>query len=75
MPAPAVAGSGKTIAKLGKTVLRRGETRLDQRFVFEPGDPLGLYNVRVALGDELLIDRAVAVYDSGKRRRAIDADD
>lgn len=75
MPAPGISGRDKTITKLGKTLLRRGESRLDQRFLFEPGDPLGLYNVRVRLGDDLVIDRAFVVYDEAQRRRAAESND
>jgi hypothetical protein len=75
MPAPRVVGAGKTITKLGTATLARGGSRLDQRFEFEPGDRLGLYNVRVRLGSELVIDRAVAVYDEAARRRAAQSDD
>ena len=71
MPAPRVAGRGKTVAKLGEVTLRAGQSRLDQRLPFEPGDPLGLYNLRVILAGELVIDRAFEVYDRAARRRAL----
>lgn len=61
------------VTKLGEVTLPAGQRQVDQVFGFEPGDPLGLWNIRVLVGDELVIDRAWLVYDAGARRQAEDA--
>lgn len=62
------------VTKLGEVTVPVGQSRIDQAFSFEPGDPLGVWNVRVLVDDELVIDRAWLVFDAASRRR-IDADD
>jgi hypothetical protein len=74
MPAP-LAGRDKTVAKLGRASIQQGQQRLDQKLPVEPGDPLGLYNVRVLVGDQLVIDRAFLVFDEAARRRALKEED
>ena len=49
--------------RLGQATLHADRTELDQPLYFEPGDPLGIWNVRVLLDDELIIDRCVLMYD------------
>jgi hypothetical protein len=49
--------------RLGQATLRADRTELDQPLYFEPGDPLGIWNVRVFVDDELIIDRSVLIYD------------
>ncbi len=61
------------VTQLGSVTLPAGETRIDQTFRFEPGDPLGLWNVRVTLDDQLVLDRPFMVFDQRARRRAIKA--
>jgi hypothetical protein len=34
---------------------------------FEPGDSLGLWNLRVVLGDYVALDRSFLVYDESSR--------
>ena len=67
------AGKALHVTRVGESVLRAGQTRLDQSVSFEPGDPEGLWNVRVLVGDELVIDRPWLVYDPAARRRAASA--
>ena len=58
------------VTRLGEAVVHRGQSKLDQRLNFEAGDPVGLWNIRVLAGDELVIDRPWLVYDPVSRRRA-----
>jgi hypothetical protein len=51
--------------------LAAGQTRISKPVVFEPGDSLGLWNIRVVLGNHLAIDRSFMVYDPGSRRRKV----
>ncbi len=46
-----------------------GELRISKPVNFEPGDGLGLWNIRVVLGTHLAIDRAFTVYDRDSRSR------
>ncbi len=66
-------GRGRLV-KLGEGVIRPDQTRLDQTLTFEPGDPLGVWNVRVLVDGTLVIDRAFEVYDPRVRARALRAD-
>lgn len=61
------------VTKLGEVTVPAGQRQVDQVFGFEPGDPLGLWNIRVLVDDELVIDRAWLVYDAAARHRAEDA--
>jgi hypothetical protein len=58
------------VTELGVAVLPPGERRFEQRFPLKAGDPLGLWNIRVTVGQELAIDRAFTVFDRAARRRA-----
>jgi hypothetical protein len=43
---------------------------------FHPGDPLGSWHIRVAMDEQVLIDRAFVVYDAKTRaqlNRKLDA--
>jgi hypothetical protein len=62
-PAPAAA------TQAGKDVARAGETMLDHVLTFHPGDPLGLWNVRVVVRGKVVIDRPFEVYDATARKR------
>jgi hypothetical protein len=67
------------VTELGEATLAPGERTFEKRFPFTPGDPLGLWNIRVTLGEHLAIDRSFEVYDPAQRRlakkraRALDA--
>lgn len=63
-------GRGR-LTKLGEGAVRPGAERFDHTFALEPGDPLGLWNVRVIAGDEIVVDRMFEVYDESARRAAI----
>ncbi|HEU5074172.1 MAG TPA: hypothetical protein VFU02_08365 [Polyangiaceae bacterium] len=66
-------GSGEVlVSKLGELTVPAGQRQIDQAFRFEPGDPLGLWNIRVLVDDELVIDRAWLVFDAVARRQAED---
>jgi hypothetical protein len=53
----------------GKDVARAGETTLDHLLTFHPGDPLGLWNVRVVVRGKVVIDRPIEVFDPAARKR------
>lgn len=55
------------VTQLGKAILRQGSQRFEQTLSFEPGDPLGLWNIRVILGTQVLLDRPFTVYDPHRR--------
>jgi hypothetical protein len=61
------------VTELGSSTLQAGRERVEQPLVFKPGDPLGLWNIRVVLDDQVLIDRPFTVYDAGRRKAAIKA--
>ena len=44
-----------------------GQTRVSKAVAFEPGDSLGLWNLRVVLGDYVALDRSFLVYDESSR--------
>ena len=69
-PPPEVARAPLT----GKDVAHAGETRFDRTLAFEPGDPLGLWNIRVVSRGKVAIDRPFEVYDEKERARANRAD-
>jgi len=63
-------GKGRLV-KLGEAVVSAGRKRFDQLLPFQPGDPLGLWNIRVVLREQVLIDRPFLVYDARARKRAL----
>jgi hypothetical protein len=58
----------------GKDVARAGESRFDRTVSFEPGDPLGLWNVRVVVRGKVAVDRPFDVYDAAERQKESRAD-
>ena len=64
-------GRGR-LAKLGDATVRPGQKQFDQVLKFQPGDPLGLWNVRVVVDREVVIDRAFQVFDARARRRRLE---
>lgn len=56
-------------ARLGRAAWRAGEPVFEQALHFSPGDPVGLWSVRVLLGDSVAIDRPFWVYDAADRAR------
>jgi len=67
---PKIRGNGR-VAELGAGQARVGQERFDHELPFEPGHPLGTWNVRVIAGEQIVIDRPVLVYDARARRRAL----
>jgi hypothetical protein len=59
--------------QLGRAHFRPGEPTFEQVVTFSPGDPLGLWNIRVQLGEEVVIDRPFVVYDPVERARRSEA--
>jgi hypothetical protein len=56
-------------AKLGQARWRPDETVFEQVVPFNPGDPLGLWNIRVLVGSRVVLDRPFLVYDPEERAR------
>jgi len=67
---PKVRGKGR-LTELFDAEARVGQTRFDQEIPFEPGHPLGTWNFRVTVEDQIVIDRPVLIYDARARRRAM----
>jgi hypothetical protein len=55
--------------QLGQTRWRPGEAVFEQRIPFAPGDPLGLWNIRVLVGSQVVLDRPFFVFDERQRAR------
>jgi hypothetical protein len=55
--------------QLGLAHFRPGEAVLEQHVAFSPGDPTGLWNIRVLVGSRVVIDRPFLVYDPAERAR------
>jgi hypothetical protein len=55
--------------EFGDEVLNPGQQRLEKRLTLKPGDNLGLWNIRVSVGDHVLLDRPFTVYDPATRPR------
>jgi hypothetical protein len=53
----------------GRAHFRPGEAVFEQPTPFAPGDPPGLWNIRVQLGEQVVLDRPFLVYDAGERTR------
>jgi hypothetical protein len=58
------------VTQLHEGTVPRGARDFEQRFSFVPGDPLGLWNIRLTLGPHVAIDRPFTVYDADARRLA-----
>lgn len=66
-PAPELSGSA---------VLQPGQRELSRAWTFKPGDPLGVWNVRITVDRQVLVDRPFLVYDAHARaqlNRGVDA--
>jgi hypothetical protein len=55
--------------QLGRAHFRPGEAVFEQVLAFSPGDPLGLWNIRVLIDDRVVIDRPFVVFDASERAR------
>jgi hypothetical protein len=64
------------LTQLGVGRFRPGESRFEQSLAFAPGDPLGLWNIRVLVGSRVALDRPFWVYDQRQleRRERVIAD-
>lgn len=54
---------------LGHATVPKGATRFDRELPFVPEDSPGTWNLRVIVGDGVVIDRPVLVFDPAQRRR------
>ncbi len=59
--------------QLGQARWRPGEAVFEQALPFLPGDPLGLWNIRVLVGSHVVMDRPFVVYDERSRNRRLRA--
>lgn len=59
--------------QLGRAHFRPGEPVFEQVLAFSPDDPLGLWNIRVLVGDQVVIDRPFLVFDPIERARRQEA--
>jgi hypothetical protein len=55
--------------QLGRAHFRAGEAVFEQALPFAPGDPLGLWNIRVLVADRVVLERPFVVYDAVERAR------
>ena len=55
--------------QLGRAHFRAGEPVFEQALPFAPDDPLGLWNLRVLVGDRVVLERPFVVYDAVERAR------
>lgn len=55
--------------QLGRAHFRAGEAVFEQALPFAPDDPLGLWNLRVLAGDQVVLERPFVVYDPVERAR------
>lgn len=64
--------------QLGRAHFRAGEPVFEQALPFAPNDPPGLWNLRVLVGDRVVLERPFVVYDPVERTRrekaAVEAD-
>ena len=65
---PAPRGRGRAV-ELGDARARAGMRVFDQEISMKPGDPLGSWAIRVFVGDDVAIERTIAVYDPRLRKR------
>ncbi len=63
-------GQGRVVS-ISEADVRAGQSRFDQSLPFKPGDPLGLWNIRVLVDGDIVIDREITVYDAARRRRQL----
>jgi len=56
-------------AQVGTARWRPGEAQFEQALAFSAGDPLGLWNMRVLVGSQVVIDRPFWVYDEARPGR------
>jgi hypothetical protein len=59
--------------QLGQARWRPGEAVFEQALPFLPGDPLGLWNIRVLVGSQVVMDRPFLVYDERSRNSRLRA--
>ncbi len=64
---PSRTTAGQRIERIAEARLESGRARLDQAVEVPPGARLGLWNVRVIVGEQLVLDRAVTLFDPGAR--------
>ncbi len=60
-------GSGR-LTRVGDGQARAGQKRYEQVMNFEPGDPLGVWNIRVSVGTTPVLDQSFLVFNPAKRK-------
>lgn len=71
LPASRIADPISRRVELFDTTVAAGQTQIQKTVNFEPGDSLGLWNIRVILSDQLALDRAFMVFDPSSRSRRV----
>jgi hypothetical protein len=59
--------------EVGRAHFRPGEPVFEQVLPFAPDDPLGLWNMRVLIDDQVVMDRPFVVFDAASRARRREA--
>lgn len=67
---PTLSSPAGRVTKLAFETVPAGAQRFEQTIHMRPGDPLGVWNIRVTQGKKLLIDRPFLVFDRRARKRA-----
>lgn len=73
-PRAGAGGSPGALVEKGSAIVRAGETRMERTLPFRPGDPLGLWNVRVVVRGKVVLDRPFEVYDAAARQKLSEGD-
>jgi hypothetical protein len=66
-PDPARQAREARVVRLAEATAAAGQRRFEQVLPFLPGEPLGIYNVRVFVERQLVIDRAIHVTEPKRR--------
>jgi hypothetical protein len=59
--------------QLGEARWRSGEAVFEQTLPFDPGDPPGVWSLRVECGERVVLDQSFVVFDAAQRERAQNA--
>lgn len=70
---PGGGASRSRITRVDESRVQPGQVRLDHPMPFKPGDPLGVWNIRVMVDRNIVIDRMFRVYDAARRKREREA--
>ncbi len=66
---PGGGASQTRITRVAEQQVQAGQKRLDHPMPFKPGDPLGVWNIRVMVDQKIVLDRMFRVYNAARRER------